>query len=146
MVPDGDEDEGGKNEMEWTQNVDTELKGIWHDLGEMEGEIEEDTTLTDYVMADDKVYTDGIMTLEEIATSTSTTPNDSNGEDEEVEIELPAVSNVEARQALEILCRYIKQNVEDPAVLRMCDKLDDATARKRMKAMQQTKLTDYLHK
>lgn len=134
-----------RRSLRGAQGTDAELEGIWQDLAEIEGGIDEGTTLNDYITADDRVLTDGIMSLEEIAASTSAVPDNSDGEEEE-EAERPAVSNSEAHQALETLRRYIEMNVEDPAVLRMCDKLDDVIAGKRAREMRQMKLTDFMQK
>lgn len=80
--------------------------------------------------------------MEEIAICAIETAEAELGETKEPE--LPPVTNQEPRQALDVLRRYIERNVDDPAVLALCDKLDDVTAKQRMKVMKQKKLTDYL--
>ena len=124
-------------------HVNEELAGLWHDLAE-EGELEEGVSLDDYVTVDQQLQTDGMMTVEEIAASAIEAVEDDPEEIETKEPELPPVTNREARKALDVLRRYIEKSVDDPAVLALCDKLDDVTAKQRIKAMKQKKLTDYL--
>jgi hypothetical protein len=37
----------------------------------------------------------------------------------------------------------VEENLKDPALLQMCDKLDDALAKERMKKKNQKKMSDY---
>ena len=59
------------------------------------------------------------------------------------EVDASLVTYQQAREALSTMRSYIEKNIADPAILRMCDKLDDVTVDYQAMNLQQKKLTDY---
>lgn len=55
----------------------------------------------------------------------------------------PPVTIREATAGLTLLQRFVEENFKEPALLQMCDKLDDALAKERMKKMNQKKISEY---
>jgi len=128
--------------LEGSECADEELATLWQELVEM-GELENDVSPDDYITSDQHLATNGVMTLDEIAASAIPATEDFETKAAVVEEpEKPQITNKEARNALDVLRQYIERNVRDPAVLRMCDRLDDVTARLRILGMKQSRLID----
>ena len=64
---------------------------------------------------------------------------DSETEMTEIEPELPPVTNLEAKKALQMLQRYSSNLM----VLELCDKVDDLLAAECLLRMKQIKITNY---
>lgn len=60
--------------------------------------------------------------------------------DEEPE---PPVTSGEGIAAFKLFQRYVEESLNDPSVLQMCDKIDDALAKERVKKFKQRNLLDY---
>uniref|UniRef100_A0A915EAH2 HTH CENPB-type domain-containing protein n=1 Tax=Ditylenchus dipsaci TaxID=166011 RepID=A0A915EAH2_9BILA len=103
--------------------------------------------LDDYLAVDDQLATGRTLTLTEIAENVSTAEvvaeveSDTDVMEVDEEPELPLVTAREANEASRVLQRRYSSN---PAMLELCDKMDDLMAKERMKNLKQNNITDYL--
>ena len=64
-------------------------------------------------------------------------------EAEEVEIEEPSITFLDAQRALRVVQQYVEKSYADPGVLKFCDGLDDAFFKMREKKQKQSQITDF---
>jgi len=119
-----------------------ELSTLWQELREM-NVINKSIILNEYISVDNDLITEGTLAIEEIVACVHDTSNENDEIADETELELPPVSNHEAIQAMNIVRRYIEKNLDDSAVLKMCDKPDNVIAVQRLKKMKQSSLFYY---
>jgi hypothetical protein len=125
---------------------DEELNNLWetlHKNGEVEGELD------DYLDVDKELVTaGGALTADEIVAICSRNEHEEEVNDsptDEVEIEeqnLPAVSDQEASEALQILQRY-NDRIGNRKMQKSCDIIDDVLSEQRLKNMKQKNIVDY---
>jgi len=123
---------------------------IWAEL-QKHGEVDESTSLSDYIYADQELATAGTRTLEEIADSCTLNISNSNvdSDDDAVQLqepELPPVSRQVAYAGFDQLRRYVEENAMDPKYLQMCHQLEDFLEQERAKKSIQTTLTQFMPK
>lgn len=122
-------------------SVNEELNLLWNSLKEIDT-IDNSLVLDDYLIADQQLVTDGVMTLEEIADIFSKEEEEMSIEDINTS-ESISVTNQEACNALSTLRRYFEKTATDPRMLRICHELDDELAKNRLKGLKQTTLFDF---
>uniref|UniRef100_A0A915EMZ1 Uncharacterized protein n=1 Tax=Ditylenchus dipsaci TaxID=166011 RepID=A0A915EMZ1_9BILA len=123
-----------------------ELNQMFERLGAAE---ETKGNLIDFLSADNDLATNQPMTLEEIAEANSQVevgvPEPEEAAEIEVEIveEEQPVSVLDALNGFKVLQRYMKSHEVYPAMLRMCDKIDDFLAKERTNKLKQNPITNF---
>uniref|UniRef100_A0A914VZL2 HTH CENPB-type domain-containing protein n=1 Tax=Plectus sambesii TaxID=2011161 RepID=A0A914VZL2_9BILA len=129
-----------------------EILNLWENL-KVHGYIENDVDWVDYIRIDEEVITGGALSLAEIVEGCSTAVADGANklsdsevmdiDDEEAKIEEPAITSLQAQNAMRLVRQYVEKNFADPVLLRYSDGLDNAIFLERYKNQKQRKLTDF---
>uniref|UniRef100_A0A915EUE3 Uncharacterized protein n=1 Tax=Ditylenchus dipsaci TaxID=166011 RepID=A0A915EUE3_9BILA len=103
----------------------------------------------DFLSADNDLATNQPMTLEEIAEANSLVevrvPEPEQAKEIEVKIveEEQPVSILDALNGFKVSQRYMESHEVYPAMLRMCDEIDDFLAKERMNKLKQNPITNF---
>lgn len=103
--------------------------------------------MTDYLTAGNQVETSGVLTIEEIAQTCSSSKVikvDSDTEDEAIEVEERApITGPVARQACIQLRQYFEENGLDPSLLPTFDRIEDTLMKNHLSKMKQPTIHDF---